>query len=289
MKKVRSGSAHVEARATDRASTIRGGTWNAKNALVVVVPLAGPRPGKIPRLITHLREVSCATFCLPILETSSRRSYPPNQGKVRDIYSFADDPTPADRRDRSHLRVRLRARLGHSRQGQGPDAAVGLLVRAKPATSSPNHLRSTRVDDYPGRGARPRRRAARPLDARAKTEPSRSNAWPAGISRARAGRNTRGAARSAASRSRRACGNRTGCPSRSSRRPPRPRPATTITSPTTRPRAIVGRDVIERLRDLTLALYSRGAAHAEPRGIIVADTKFEFGRSRRPEARARSS
>ncbi len=25
-------------------------------------------------------------------------------------------------------------------------------------------------------------------------------------------------------------------------------------------------------------LYSRGAAHAEPRGIIVADTKFEFGR-----------
>ncbi len=29
---------------------------------------------------------------------------------------------------------------------------------------------------------------------------------------------------------------------------------------------------------MTLALYSRGAAHAEHRGIIVADTKFEFGR-----------
>ena len=41
---------------------------------------------------------------------------------------------------------------------------------------------------------------------------------------------------------------------------------------------IVGRDAIERLRQLTLRLYSRGAAHAEHRGIIVADTKFEFGR-----------
>ena len=41
---------------------------------------------------------------------------------------------------------------------------------------------------------------------------------------------------------------------------------------------IVGADTIEKLRNLTLRLYSRGAAHAEHRGIIVADTKFEFGR-----------
>lgn len=41
---------------------------------------------------------------------------------------------------------------------------------------------------------------------------------------------------------------------------------------------LVGRETIDRLRQLTLRLYSRGAAHAEPRGIIVADTKFEFGR-----------
>ena len=40
---------------------------------------------------------------------------------------------------------------------------------------------------------------------------------------------------------------------------------------------LVGRDLIRRLRDITLALYARGAAHAESRGIIVADTKFEFG------------
>ena len=40
---------------------------------------------------------------------------------------------------------------------------------------------------------------------------------------------------------------------------------------------LVGTDLIRRLRDLTLALYAHGAAHAESRGIILADTKFEFG------------
>jgi phosphoribosylaminoimidazole-succinocarboxamide synthase len=40
---------------------------------------------------------------------------------------------------------------------------------------------------------------------------------------------------------------------------------------------IVGRDLIGRLKALTLELYRRGAAHAAARGIIVADTKFEFG------------
>ena len=40
---------------------------------------------------------------------------------------------------------------------------------------------------------------------------------------------------------------------------------------------IVGPDLIGRLRDLTLAIYSRGVAHAATRGILIADTKFEFG------------
>jgi phosphoribosylaminoimidazole-succinocarboxamide synthase len=40
---------------------------------------------------------------------------------------------------------------------------------------------------------------------------------------------------------------------------------------------LVGRRVLERVRDLTLRLYADGSAHAESRGIIVADTKFEFG------------
>ena len=40
---------------------------------------------------------------------------------------------------------------------------------------------------------------------------------------------------------------------------------------------IVGPAVLARARELTLKLYANGAAHAEARGIIVADTKFEFG------------
>jgi phosphoribosylaminoimidazole-succinocarboxamide synthase len=40
---------------------------------------------------------------------------------------------------------------------------------------------------------------------------------------------------------------------------------------------LVGRRVLERVRDLTLRLYADGSAHAESCGIIVADTKFEFG------------
>jgi phosphoribosylaminoimidazole-succinocarboxamide synthase len=39
----------------------------------------------------------------------------------------------------------------------------------------------------------------------------------------------------------------------------------------------VGLSVATRLRDLTLAVYGRGAARAAANGIIVADTKLEFG------------
>lgn len=39
----------------------------------------------------------------------------------------------------------------------------------------------------------------------------------------------------------------------------------------------IGRELAARLRTLTLAIYSKAAAYAESRGIILADTKFEFG------------
>jgi phosphoribosylaminoimidazole-succinocarboxamide synthase len=41
--------------------------------------------------------------------------------------------------------------------------------------------------------------------------------------------------------------------------------------------ARVGRPLAERLRDTSLVLYRKAAEHAAARGIIVADTKFEFG------------
>lgn len=43
--------------------------------------------------------------------------------------------------------------------------------------------------------------------------------------------------------------------------------------------AMVGDNLAFRLRDLSLALYARGAALAAQRGILLADTKFEFGLS----------
>jgi len=41
--------------------------------------------------------------------------------------------------------------------------------------------------------------------------------------------------------------------------------------------ATVGRDVAERVKDLSLKIYEAGREHAAKCGIIVADTKFEFG------------
>ena len=40
---------------------------------------------------------------------------------------------------------------------------------------------------------------------------------------------------------------------------------------------LVGEPLMTRLRDLTLEIYRRGCEHAESKGIIIADTKFEFG------------
>ena len=40
---------------------------------------------------------------------------------------------------------------------------------------------------------------------------------------------------------------------------------------------IVGEDVAAQLRDASLAIYNAAAEYAATRGIIIADTKFEFG------------
>lgn len=41
--------------------------------------------------------------------------------------------------------------------------------------------------------------------------------------------------------------------------------------------AMVGGELAERVRAVSLDIYRRAVAYAEPRGIILADTKFEFG------------
>jgi len=40
---------------------------------------------------------------------------------------------------------------------------------------------------------------------------------------------------------------------------------------------VVGADIASKLRNLTLTIYKRASEYARPRGIIIADTKFEFG------------
>ncbi len=40
---------------------------------------------------------------------------------------------------------------------------------------------------------------------------------------------------------------------------------------------LAGKEIAERARELSIKIYENGAAYAEKRGIILADTKFEFG------------
>jgi phosphoribosylaminoimidazole-succinocarboxamide synthase len=40
---------------------------------------------------------------------------------------------------------------------------------------------------------------------------------------------------------------------------------------------LVGRPLAEKVRDVSLEIYRRAVAYADPRGVILADTKFEFG------------
>jgi phosphoribosylaminoimidazole-succinocarboxamide synthase len=42
---------------------------------------------------------------------------------------------------------------------------------------------------------------------------------------------------------------------------------------------IIGQDNAEQLRDLSIAVYKKAADYARGKGIIIADTKFEFGRT----------
>jgi phosphoribosylaminoimidazole-succinocarboxamide synthase len=41
--------------------------------------------------------------------------------------------------------------------------------------------------------------------------------------------------------------------------------------------SLIGNELAERVRAVSLEIYRRAAAYAEPRGILLADTKFEFG------------
>jgi phosphoribosylaminoimidazole-succinocarboxamide synthase len=213
-----------------------------------------------------------------VLQTSFDGLLRYSQGKVRDIYSFTDDP--------SALLIVATDRISAFDYvlGSGiPDKGKVLTQLSAfwfGVTSDivPNHMRSTRPEEYPAaaRAYGPALRGRSMLVT--KTEPFPIECVARGY--------LAGSGWKEYQESGSVCGIKLPAGMRESERLPEPifTPATKATTghdvniSEDDAGLLVGSETIERLRQLTLRLYSRGAAHAEHRGIIVADTKFEFGR-----------
>ena len=207
------------------------------------------------------------------------------RGKVREVYEVDDDRLLLVATDRvsafdvvmARARSRTRARCSRRspRGGCGSSSAI-----------VPHHMLSADADEIVGDVPSLARRIAAALAGRAMLVPA-DRGVSRRVRRARLPLRLgvegvpRSAARWPASRCRRACGRATASIRRSSARPPRPRPVTTRTSPSSRMattrRAPTSRPSCERLSRL---VYERGRDIAAERGIIIADTKFEFGRDR---------
>ena len=73
----------------------------------------------------------------------------------------------------------------------------------------------------------------------------------------------------------------TSCRSQSSLPPSRPAVGHDENISFDRMVSLAGRELSEQLRDFSVKIYQTAADYAETRGIIIADTKFEFGRTAR--------
>ena len=211
----------------------------------------------------------------PILQTTLDGRQPDRQGKVRDIFEFGDQ-----------LLIVATDRISAFDYvlGSGiPDKGKVLTQisafwfdRMRPVVR--NHVISTDPADYPA----PLRRDADALRGRSmlvtRTEPLPIECVARGYLSGSGWKDYRATGE--------LCGIRLPAGLRESDRLPQP-----IFTPATKAQSghdinisaeqaadLVGRSVFDRVRDLTLRLYAEGAAHAESCGIIVADTKFEFGR-----------
>jgi len=210
----------------------------------------------------------------PILQTTLADRRPDRQGKVRDIYDFGNRLLIAATDRISAFDYVLASGI--------PDKGKVLtqistfwFERTKPIVA--NHVLSTDPASYPGEA----RRAAELLRGRsmlvARTEPLPIECVARGY--------LSGSGWKDYTATGEVCGIRLPAGLRESDRLPRP-----IFTPATKAQSghdvnisekdaaeLVGKRVLDRVRDLTLRLYAEGAAHAESCGIIVADTKFEFG------------
>jgi len=210
----------------------------------------------------------------PVLQTTIAARRPDRQGKVRDIYDFGD---------RLVIVASDRISAFDYVLGSGiPDkgrvlSQISAFWFARTREIVANHLLSTDPRDYPeqartvsdllrGRSMLVTRTAPLPIECVARGYLSGSG-WK--------DYKATGAV----------CGHQLPVGLRESDRLPHP-----IFTPATKAEsghdinideraavALVGREIFDRVRDLTLRLYAEGAAHADACGIIVADTKFEFG------------
>jgi phosphoribosylaminoimidazole-succinocarboxamide synthase len=210
----------------------------------------------------------------PLLQTSLSDRQPDRQGKVRDLYDLGD-----------HLLIVATDRISAFDYvlGSGiPDKGKVLTQISsfwfdRTRSIVPNHVLSTDPDTYPepaaaaagwlrGRSMLVRRTEPLPIECVARGYLSGSG-WKDYAATGEV------------------CGIRLPPGLRESEQLPEPifTPATKAATGhdlnigETQAAALVGRIVLDRARELTLLLYAEGAAHAASRGIIVADTKFEFG------------
>ena len=210
----------------------------------------------------------------PVLQTTLGRRRPDRQGKVRDIYDFGD---------RLVIVATDRISAFDYVLGSGiPDKGRVLsqisafwFNRTRGIVS--NHMLSTDPSDFPAEA----REAESAIRGRsmlvARTEPLPIECVARGYLSGSGWRDyvSTGAV----------CGHALPPGLRESERLPCPifTPATKaqtghdINITEDRAAELVGRGVLDRVRDITLRLYAEGSAHAQSRGIIVADTKFEFG------------
>jgi phosphoribosylaminoimidazole-succinocarboxamide synthase len=210
----------------------------------------------------------------PILNTTLADRRPDRQGKVRDIFDFGDRLVIVATDRISAFDYVLASGIPDKGKVLTQISAFW-FERTKPIVA--NHLLSTDPASYPGEA----RRAAELLRGRsmlvARTEPLPIECVARGY--------LSGSGWKDYVATREVCGIRLPEGLRESDRLPKP-----IFTPATKAQSghdvnisekeaadLVGKRVLDRVRDLTLRLYAQGAAHAESCGIIVADTKFEFG------------
>jgi phosphoribosylaminoimidazole-succinocarboxamide synthase len=210
----------------------------------------------------------------PILQTTLADRRPDRQGKVRDIYDFGERLLIVATDRISAFDYVLASGIPDKGKVLSQISAFW-FERTRPIVA--NHLLSTDAGSFPGEA----RRSAKLLQGRsmlvARTEPLPIECVARGY--------LSGSGWKDYVVTGKVCGIRLPNGLRESGRLPEP-----IFTPATKAQTghdinisekdaadLVGKRVLERVRDLTLRLYTEGAAHAESCGIIVADTKFEFG------------